>query len=119
MTYIKNNWKIGDTITANKLNNIENGIYNFNNNLFFYLDINNNTLNKTWNEINNAISNNKISCVNFGNNNYQPVSIAAFSEDGTYWIWINGGLTPLNGNFYKISNPDGYPIYNEPEAPLQ
>ena len=26
MTYVKTNWKTGDTITADKLNNIENGI---------------------------------------------------------------------------------------------
>ena len=114
MTYIKNNWKIGDTITADKLNNIENGIYNFNNNSFFYLDINNNTLNKTWNEINNAVLSNKIMSVNSGNNNYQPARIIIYSENGTYKVYIR---TSLDANYYEISNPDGYPTYVQSYEP--
>ena len=58
MSYVATNWATGDVITAEKLNNIENGIVN--NSIYMVnvtnIDYSNNTFtcDKTWNEIKTA-----------------------------------------------------------------
>ena len=53
MTYTPNTWATGDTITAEKLNNMEQGIANAGNVLIVNAD-NDGILDKTWQEISDA-----------------------------------------------------------------
>ena len=50
MTYTPINWQTGDTITAAKLNNMENGIAGAGA-LFVHVDFDSGALDKTWQEI--------------------------------------------------------------------
>ena len=59
MAYEKQTWANGDVITANKLNHIKDGIGNINGILSVKQSLNSETnkmtLNKTWQEIHNAL----------------------------------------------------------------
>ena len=55
MSYTKTTWSDGDVITAEKLNNIESGVENAG---IFIVNANEGVLNKTWQEIYNALNNN-------------------------------------------------------------
>lgn len=55
MSYTKTTWSDGDVITAEKLNNIESGIESAG---IFIVNANEGVLNKTWQEIYNALNNN-------------------------------------------------------------
>lgn len=65
MSYAATNWATGDVITAEKLNNIENGIENASDSVFMvtitYFSVAENTFkcDKTWNEVKEAYENKK------------------------------------------------------------
>lgn len=55
MAYEKHTWSTGETITADKLNHMEDGIANSGGSLVVHVD-DNDTLDKTWQEIYDALS---------------------------------------------------------------
>lgn len=55
MAYIKNEWKTGDTIFAINLNHMEDGIEAANSGKVLSVTIEDNTMNKTWKQINDCL----------------------------------------------------------------
>ena len=108
MSYTPTTWTTGDTITATKLNKIENGIANAG--ILFDIGVEEGTLDKTWTEISTAHSAGKIvrvcqSAEGFTETLYV---VATSVDDGTYFVYI-GGV-----NFwYQTSSASGYPEYIE------
>lgn len=117
MAYEKQEWKTGDVITEGKLNHMEDGIAN-GGGMFpiGFTDIKMDppramTLNKTWNEIKNALESNLLPVV-FGGESEKVVAIVmgVLEEEGSYLVFVN-----IAGTSQQLStdSPDGYPSIGE------
>lgn len=106
MSYTKQTWATGDTITAEKLNHMEGGIAGAGGVLVVGLQEDGQTLNKTWQEIFDAMSAGSIAVVKTiedeNSITYYQVN-TAFLEQGQYTI-----LAGANSE-YVASSADGYP----------
>lgn len=120
MSYTKTNWQTGDTITAEKLNHAEQGIYDNSNCILFTTATYNEetgyiTLDKTWNEINSS----KISFIDFGGILYQGFdlskayelveTISHENEQTSYFIIVNGKFVGEEVITFTCETADGYP----------
>lgn len=110
MAYEKQTWKNGDTITADKLNHIEDGVGNNKilevqaimvreNDESFY------TLNKTWQEIYDAFPNVYISMVEQNIN--LKASITVVLEEGEQYMVESSAMQ--NNNMFMTDSANGYP----------
>lgn len=97
MAYVPTTWATGDIITAEKLNNIENGIESANNSLFIITVTNLNreqgtfTIDKTWNELKAAYENGKHVIMR-----YSPVTTPVSVIYLFYEVTANSILTDTN-----------------------
>lgn len=115
MSYIKNTWKAGDTVTSAKLNNIEDGIAAANNSSIFIVhETDDSTLDKTWAEIHDALTNGMIPLI-FYEDNIENIGFfiidGATNEDGNYCIYRHN----FNGDsiIYVSSSEDEYPSFSD------
>ena len=113
MSYTPTTWTTGDTITATKLNKIEQGIASAGG--VFPIADNEYTLDKTWNEIVSAIASGQIAIIynsEGSGNNLESVSCsvvrAAYPDDGTYYIYLIGYDNSIG---YSASSASGYPVF--------
>ena len=121
MTYTKTVWQDGDVITAQKMNNIENGIENVAGNESTAFIINESSestgvLDKTWKEIHDAFLSGKL-CIldtSFSNNGLEwiqnyPLSYIGYNpnlDNGTYSVVFGGESSSRE---YYASNENDYP----------
>lgn len=116
MAYIPTDWQTGDTITADKLNNIEQGIANASGAVIVGYTISNGTLtfDKTWQEIYDSITAGSICVAIFNLEDFGGIY---------YWSTIAEVITKLaydSGNYgfeiggYAASaqSPTDYPVIN-------
>lgn len=114
MSYTPSDWKTGDIITADKLNNMESGIVG--SAKVFFVEVNQETgvVNKTWNEIKNALSDGML-CLTANSNDEAAVisviSSAALGGAG-YGIFINFADMTTTDPIAIAETPDGYPVTN-------
>ncbi len=120
MAYIKTNWQAGDTITANKLNNIENGIESLSTGGGGTLIIHENygTLDKTWQEIYNAMKTGLIVYIydesSEGITIFYVLSAWMTTTDGGNEVYYVDALRGANGMVsYSTTATDDYPIQEE------
>lgn len=115
MSYEKHTWETGETITAEKLNNLEDGVASGGVGIFVVNDING-TLDATWNQIyQEIIANNKIIFVvvysgsfDDGYYSYEKCIVDRVSfNDPYYSISVGAGTYQ-----YNCENKDGYPSTN-------
>lgn len=114
MSYTPTEWATGDVITAEKLNNMEDGIVGSAKVLFIEVNEETGVFNKTWNELKNALSDGVL-------------CLAVFSGDETATITVISSVALLDAgygiftDFAKISTtdpiaiaetPDDYPVSN-------
>lgn len=103
--YNPTTWITGDTITAEKLNNLEQGIQNATSSNRLYLCTNTSrTLDRTYNDIKNALLANKnifLLVVDEGTTYYQLL-IYLNKEENTYSAKF------YNGGTYRASSADAY-----------
>ena len=102
MSYTPNTWKSGDVVTSAKLNNIEQGIANAG---AMIVHNNDDTLDKTWQEIHDAAPLVWLQVEVI----YAPVSQIAVGE-GEYYV----GFFDASGNTsysFIASSADGYPVF--------
>lgn len=99
MSYTPINWQTGDQITAAKLNAMDQGIANAG---VLTVHSTNNTLDKTWQEINDSPFSVLLSDDGFF------LFMGAFEEDGDYWVtyWAFGLAEPL---VFITNSASGYP----------
>lgn len=111
MAYEPTEWKKGDTITAEKLNNMEGGIEAISKKVFpvgqsYDADTNTTTLTKTWKEIRDAMASGAL-CYTFYDEEGE-----AFTEmlvgtpivnDSTYRVLLGSNVA------YDATSEDGYP----------
>lgn len=116
MSYEKTTWETGDIVTAEKLNNIENGIENAGGGGVFVVGFQEGgaALNKTWKEIHDAIASGKPAFV-FG------VDDENYTIDVVSAVYSVNVLLPPSSNYYIIvgsndvyvtDNETGYPTYD-------
>ena len=116
MSYEKTTWQNGDTITAEKLNNIENGIAGSIMNVGLVMEAGSApTLNKTWKEICDHIALGGIVIINS-----TPVEADGYTID-----FITGVISYIDENenhVYAVfvnqsefltDNENGYPVYTQ------
>ena len=118
MSYTKNTWTNGDTITAEKLNNMENGIANAGGTLIVGVtvttDENENeraTMDKTWQEIHDALAAGlRVIIIQSGSDYLVQDTIyhVYFSQDYGYEVNAMGREGELE--FYA-ENPSDYPVF--------
>ena len=109
MSYEKTTWSSGDTITAEKLNNIEDGIAGADNRGVFAVGFQEDggTLDKTWKEIHDAVSDGKLSFVFFMGEDEIGIGIVmSVYEEGGYSIDVMGWN---EGFTYTAETENGYP----------
>ena len=110
MAYTKNTWTDGDIVTSEKLNHMEDGIAN-SENVFIVGGIRigetgyEGTLDKTWQEIHDAMMQNKICIVVIATDGgFSQVFINEVSTtNGTYLVTVDGVR-------FSTSTASGYPI---------
>ena len=117
MAYTKTTWANGDIITAEKLNNLENGVAGAYA-LIVPLEggFDGYTLGKTWNEIKTAFTAGTPCFTYFAQAGddveaYQltPIlSVSKLDDDPVYY-----SVTDLNGLEFTTGDPDGYPEYTQ------
>ncbi len=130
MTYSKNIWKNGDTITAEKLNNIEDGIAD---SMFVEIPCTVSegsstyyTLGKTWQEIYDLLQDGKILYFRHSKDFTDPpssysafsfITIAAYTDARVYEGSLEYVVTSVGGTFrnasmmmnFKTTKANGYP----------
>lgn len=117
MTYVKTDWETGDIITAEKLNNIENGVANAGVILTCELALTQDeqgyytgTLNKTWNQINTAFTNGSYVNIYLKNGSrYDTFPIASLYEESDHYfvdVWDYGAKQTFQ---LSCNSADGYP----------
>ena len=129
MSYEKQTWKTGDTITADKLNHIEDGISTYMIRITDQLDSSGSTISsiidKTWNELRDAFLNFPVTYTRHGEitteyegqegfvseSEYNVLATLFFTYNkysGTYTVEFNG-----DGMEYTCSDPDDYPSWTD------
>lgn len=108
MAYTKNTWASGDVVTSAKLNNIENGIASGGVLVVGYTAEGDTiTLNKTWNEINNA----SLAVFNYmftePDTRYPSIPRFIQVEDGDYIVMFKIGDDDV---MFTCDSADGYPV---------
>lgn len=117
MSYTPNTWATGDTITAEKLNNMEQGIAGAGGVLVATMTYPESTFNKTWQEIYDAMADGRaVFAKVVMDNEYQtgisfsPV-IAAISASGSYLIVVLAmGNSGVDVQSAIAATADSYPV---------
>ena len=106
MAYEPTVWAAGDTITATKLNKLENGVAN-SGALIVENGTGNHTivLNKTWSEINSALNAFR-PVVYIKNNSSTQIIQAAFRSNNKFCLMSGREL------FFQADTANGYPYYD-------
>ena len=120
MSYISTNWKTGDIVTSEKLNHMEDGIANSESVMIITVvtedpaqsaknllraKINDKFLDKTWQQIFDALNTGKVCVIKNGDETYVEIDFVttAGERDGSYIVMSNKDVT------YEASSADGYP----------
>lgn len=104
MPYVKNTWETGDVITAEKLNNLEEGVENAS---VFTVPLDGNALTKTWQEIYDAMLAGK-SVLIIDTDTY-PSSICYTSSIWAITDADKYGVEASDAGHYECTSPEGYP----------
>lgn len=103
MAYTKNTWNTGDIVSSQKLNHMEDGIADAGG--VMVINNNDNTLDKTWQEIYDAIGAVALCVVQETDTIRKAIDIvSSVSSTGNEYI-----VTTVMGNEYKASSSTGYP----------
>ena len=107
MAYTPTNWKCGDTITADKMNHIEEGIENAGGSAFEVHAGSNNTLDKTWQEIYDAMPNAYIGSEESG----KMCILGAVAMQNNYFILtFNPTQSDVQMMVFLTDSASGYPV---------
>ena len=114
MSYEKQTWQTGDTVTSAKLNHMEDGIEAAGGVLIVHIDDDTGALDKTWQEIHDALAVGQIPVVAFVNNTDAGISILGWVAylDNVYGIWEFGANVGTDDPLYAASSATDYPIAN-------
>ena len=98
--YEPKEWKCGDTITADDLNHMEQGIADGGGGSALIVTKNDNVLDKTWQEIYDAFVGGRIILIHTNDTSaYELVTLVAGDAEGGYTV-----------NGYRADNPNDYPV---------
>lgn len=116
--YNKTTWSTGDTITAEKLNNMEDGIasgggaFVITATTDYTGEVPVTTLNKTWNEIKTAIDGGQVAIIVESEETYTGCEfVVSVVRMDAYFVYAQSNDTRA----YMTNSADGYPSYHEEE----
>jgi len=112
MSYTKNTWNTGDIVTSEKLNHIEDGIANNEN--VMVINYSDGTLDKTWQEIYDAMVQKKLCVIRYDSGTIErgilTDIVGSVYADGPEYMVVAGQMT------YSASSANDYPVHS-PNAP--
>lgn len=114
MGYEPTNWKDGDLVTSAKLNKLEQGIANTSSGNFLIIHTTNDEqLDKTWQEIYDAMENGLVFHIHNRDNTKMAGLVTVCSTEEDFYIIL---VSSLDGNStpFVTDSPNGYPTYYEP-----
>ena len=112
MSYTPTEWKTGDVITAEKLNNMESGIFGSAKVLFVELNTETGAIDKTWNEINSAIASGVLCLIAMpeGNDGHSTnVLTGSLRINNQYNVYVNFETVETATMLLTAESPDDYP----------
>lgn len=114
MAYEKQTWNTGDIITKEKLNHMEDGIKNAGSEVFIVnLNMETQSLDKTWNEINTAIVNKQppYMTVNYGSGKMMFPITGCYDSNGKYIVMAFAAIDSPSPSvaLFTTTDPDDYP----------
>lgn len=97
MAYTPHDWETGEKITEERLDHMEQGIAEINNSFILKIGLNEETscLTKTWNEINEALSNGVVPIICFNNIDSSYIDNSIIIIGRSYYSTENGGVYSL------------------------
>lgn len=111
MSYKPTEWKSGDVVTSAKLNKMENGITTANNKIFIIshkANIMPLTLNKTWQEIFNAMENGPVFFIaGDEEEKFCGFVSSCYIDRGDYYVDISAG------SYYIANSENEYPVIGD------
>lgn len=116
MSYVKQTWQTGDTVTSAKLNHMEDGIAAGGGVLVVGLDTTTYALDKTWQEIHDAIENGQIPIVITsagGQGVVFQLATTALEADHSVQVFqfaVASGQAQMVGSIFAADSADGYPV---------
>ncbi len=113
MAYTKNSWTDGDIVTSAKLNHMEDGIANSDS--VMVINLNNGTLDKTWQEVYDAMIAGKLCVVRDDSGTPE----GGISVSIVYSVFINEGVyAVVASDTYNTSSATGYPMIENGDDPI-
>ena len=111
MSYTPTTWVTGDTITATKLNKMEQGIAGAGaGDILFDIGVADGVLDKTWTEIYTAVASGKIvRILESGEGFAFSAYVAAANTDEEFWYVYLAG----ENGWYQTSTANGYPEFTD------
>ena len=126
MSYTKQNWQSGDTITANKLNHMEDGIADGGGGggvVVVHITEEDDvaTLDKTWNELQELLSSGALVATLWETSGFTTMQFLtqAYSFDGTYAVaFMGASIRPdwtgeTLATVFSCESADGYPYFED------
>lgn len=115
MAYEPTVWQTGDVVTAEKMNKLENGVANSGGGGFLLVHVENSTMDKTWNEIKEALDNGIPAFAQTIDDDKVSIDsiYSALINDGNYNIWVFSYENASSVTFTSSKDPNGYPIVGE------
>lgn len=116
MSYTPTNWKAGDVITSEKLNKLENGVAGSGGGALIVNDNDSGTLDKTWQEISDAVEAGSVVLVYNGSDIDRSIRYLGglFSEDGDYGVaFVDYSSGSARIWLFVADSADGYPVFVE------
>lgn len=108
MAYTPTTWVTGDTVTATKMNKLEQGVANAGGATFFNITEEDGVLNKTWTEILTAVSSGQIARIFASGEDFAScLYVYSVNTDEEFWyVYVAGS----NG-WYQAASANGYPQF--------
>lgn len=116
MSYTPNTWQTGDTITATKLNNMEQGIASAGG--VFIVGITDDgtvqTLTQTWQQIYDAVDSGSFVVIQFRNSDGIHINawVSDVETDGSWYSVMVYFFGSQNYQEFGTNSPSGYPSYS-------
>ena len=106
MAYTPTTWVTGDTVTATKMNKLEQGVANAGGATFFNITEEDGVLNKTWTEILTAVSNGQIARIYASGEDfaYCPYVFLVNTDEEFWYVHVTDG-----DRRYQAASASGYP----------
>lgn len=120
MSYTPTTWAAGDTVTAAKLNKLEQGVATGGGVLVVHVDDDTGVFNKTWQEICDAMAAGQIVSIPSANSEVEAyttlIGTAWLTSDDKYGLWLFGTRAETDPPIAIAQTANDYPAWGQPSV---